>query len=527
MKENKKLLVSGVRVQYKNGGCDYEAEAVHKAAQLIKKETGCTPTNLKISKKSIDARRDISFVYSVYAEVETSCVISSPDIKEYSAPSFELECGDESLTERPVIIGFGPAGMFAGLLLARYGYKPLILERGASVAERVEAVENFIKFGVLDTSTNIQFGAGGAGTFSDGKLTTRINDPLIMYVLDMLHQLGAPDDIMYKAKPHIGTDILRKVVENADKEITRLGGEIRYKSKAENITSSSVTVNGERIPCGAVILACGHSARDTYSELIGAGFSVEAKPFSVGVRAEHLQSDIDTAMYGAHAGDSQLGHAEYQLSWRQGDRGCYTFCMCPGGEVVPSASEEGGVVTNGMSRHARDGKNANAAVCVSVKPEDYGNNPLSAIEFQRNLEKRAFLAGGEDYYAPMQTLGDLISGKRGTEYKRIVPSYRGGKVRCADFSKLFPPFVMEMLRAGLVNFGKKIKGYDAPDVPLTGVETRTSSPVRIIRGENLCALGHDGIYPCGEGAGYAGGIVSAAVDGLRVASKIITRYKPY
>ena len=235
MKENKKLLVNGVRVQYKNGGCDYEAEAVHKAAQLIKKETGCTPTNLKISKKSIDARRDISFVYSVYAEVETSCVISSPDIKEYSAPSFELECGDESLTERPVIIGFGPAGMFAGLLLARYGYKPLILERGASVAERVEAVENFIKFGVLDTSTNIQFGAGGAGTFSDGKLTTRINDPLIMYVLDMLHQLGAPDDIMYKAKPHIGTDILRKVVENADKEITRLGGEIRYKSKAENI----------------------------------------------------------------------------------------------------------------------------------------------------------------------------------------------------------------------------------------------------------------------------------------------------
>lgn len=527
MKENKKLLVSGVRVQYKNGGCDYEAEAVHKAAQLIKKETGCTPTNLKISKKSIDARRDISFVYSVYAEVETSCVISSPDIKEYSAPSFELECGDESLTERPVIIGFGPAGMFAGLLLARYGYKPLILERGASVAERVEAVENFIKFGVLDTSTNIQFGAGGAGTFSDGKLTTRINDPLIMYVLDMLHQLGAPDDIMYKAKPHIGTDILRKVVENADKEITRLGGEIRYKSKAENITSSSVTVNGERIPCGAVILACGHSARDTYSELIGAGFSVEAKPFSVGVRAEHLQSDIDTAMYGAHAGDSQLGHAEYQLSWRQGERGCYTFCMCPGGEVVPSASEEGGVVTNGMSRHARDGKNVNAAVCVSVKPEDYGNNPLSAIEFQRNLEKRAFLAGGEDYYAPMQTLGDLISGKSGTEYKRIVPSYRGGKVRCADFSKLFPPFVTEMLRAGLVNFGRKIKGYDAPDVPLTGVETRTSSPVRIIRGENLCALGHDGIYPCGEGAGYAGGIVSAAVDGLRVASKIITRYKPY
>ncbi len=526
MSERKKLLVNGVKVHY-NGSADCDSEAIYKASLLIKKEIGCTPTNLRISKKSIDARRDITFVYSVYAEAETSKKIEFTDIKEYSEPDFSLQIGSETLTERPIVIGFGPAGIFAGYLLALYGYKPLIIERGASVAERVEAVERFTEDGILDTSTNIQFGAGGAGTFSDGKLTTRINDPHIMYVADVLRKLGAPDDIMYKAKPHIGTDILRKVVENADKEITRLGGEIRYNSKAENITSHSVEVNGEKIPCGAVILACGHSARDTYGELIKGGFCIEPKPFSVGVRIEHLQEDIDAAMYGVHAGDKQLGHAEYQLSWRNGERGCYTFCMCPGGVVVPSASEEGGVVTNGMSRRARDGRNANAAVCVSVLPNDYGSNPVGAIEFQRNLEKAAFNAGGRNYYAPMQTVGDLLNGKKGTEFSRIVPTYRDAKVKCADFTNLFPPFVTEMLKAGLVNFGKKIRGYDTPDAPLTGVETRTSSPIRILRGDNLCAIGHDGIYPCGEGAGYAGGIVSAAVDGLRVASKIIEKYKPY
>ena len=526
MKEIKKILVNGIKVQY-NKSADYDEEAVYKASEKIKKETGCVPKNLRISKKSIDARREITFVYSVFAEVETDKKIELSDIKEYSAPDFVLEPGNEQLSERPVIVGFGPAGIFAGYLLAQYGYKPLIVERGASVGERVEAVERFIRDGILDTSTNIQFGAGGAGTFSDGKLTTRINDPHIVYVTEVLHKLGAPDDIMYKAKPHIGTDILRKVVENADREITRLGGEIRYKSKAENITPSSVEINGEKIQCGVVILACGHSARDTYGDLIKEGFCVEPKPFSVGVRIEHLQKDIDIAMYGSHAGDKQLGHAEYQLSWRNGERGCYTFCMCPGGEVVPSASEEGGVVTNGMSRHSRDGKNANAAVCVSVLPDDYGSNPIGAIEFQRNLERAAYNAGGKNYCAPMQTVGDFLNDKHGTEYSRIIPSYRNARVKCADFSKLFPPFVTGMLKSGLLNFGKKIKGYDTPDAPLTGVETRTSSPIRILRGENLCAIGHDGIYPCGEGAGYAGGIVSAAVDGLRVASKIITRYKPY
>ena len=526
MKEMQRLLVNDIRVQYKAGDRDFEAEAIHKAASLIYKKTGLKPYNLKISKKSIDARRDISFVYSVYAEVESGKKIDCAEIKAFSEPDFVLECGGTILPKRPVIIGFGPAGIFAGLTLAKYGFSPLILERGSAVEERVAAVEKFIRDGVLDTSTNIQFGAGGAGTFSDGKLTTRINDSGILYVLRTLRELGAPEDIIYKAKPHIGTDILRQVIINADKKIRELGGEIRYNAKAEKITDSTVTANGEVIPYGVLIIAAGHSARDTYSELISSGFAVEPKPFSVGVRAEHLQSDIDKALYGSHAGDEYLGHAEYQLSYRKGERGCYTFCMCPGGEVVPSASEEGGVVTNGMSRRARDGKNANAAVCVSVKPEDYGNDPISAIEFQRRLERSAFRAGGGDYSAPMQTVGDLLGGKYGSEATRIQPTYRSGKVVPSDLTKIFPPFVAEMLKEGISSFGRKIKGYDSPDVPLTGVETRTSSPVRIIRGEDMCALGHNRIYPCGEGAGYAGGIVSAAVDGIRVASKIVETYMP-
>jgi len=416
--------------------------------------------------------------------------------------------------------------MFAGLLLAENGYAPLILERGGDVDERVAAVEKFTREGSLDVNTNIQFGAGGAGTFSDGKLTTRINDPLIAYVLKILHELGAPEDILYKAKPHIGTDILREVVKNADRRIRELGGEIRYHAAAKNIASSSVTADGEKIPFDALILATGHSARDTYAELLSAGFLVQPKAFSVGVRAEHLQSDIDKALFGIHAGDEALGRGEYQLSHREGERGCYTFCMCPGGTVVPSASEEGGVVTNGMSTRARDGRNANAAVCVSVLPSDYGSDPARAIEFQRNLERAAFAAGGRNYYAPMQTVGDLLNGRTGTEPSKIIPTYRDGLVTPADLNQIFPPFVTGMLKTGLSAFGRKIRGYADDCVPLTGVETRTSAPVRIVRDENCQAVGHPGIYPCGEGAGYAGGIVSAAVDGIRVASRIISEFAP-
>ncbi len=525
MKQTKKIQIGGIRVQYREGGRDFEAEAIHKAASRIYKATGARPKNLKISKKSIDARREISFVYTVYAEIDGGRW-NDPDIKPFSEAELYLKRGTTPLKHRPVIVGFGPAGMFAGLLLAENGYAPLILERGGSVDERVAAVEKFMKEGILDVNTNIQFGAGGAGTFSDGKLTTRINDPLIAYVLKILHELGAPEDILYKAKPHIGTDILREVVKNADKRIRELGGEIRYHAAAQNLTSSSVTADGEKIPFETLILATGHSARDTYSELLAAGFLIEPKPFSVGVRAEHLQSDIDQALFGVHAGDSALGRGEYQLSHREGERGCYTFCMCPGGTVVPSASEEGGVVTNGMSTRARDGRNANAAVCVSVLPSDYGSDPARAIEFQRNLEKAAYAAGGRNYNAPMQTVGDLLNGKNGTEPSKIIPTYRDGLVTPADLTKIFPPFVTEMLKTGLSAFGRKIRGYADDCVPLTGVETRTSAPVRIVRDENCRAVGHPGIYPCGEGAGYAGGIVSAAVDGIRVAAGIISEYSP-
>jgi len=521
----KRVLLNDIRIQYGSG--NYDEEAVIKAEAILRKKTGRKPDVLKIAKKSIDARRGITFVYTVYAELaEGAKIPDDPGIKLFSEPALDVKKGQEKLNARPIIIGFGPAGMFAGLLLAKEGYRPLILERGADVDTRTEAVERFTREGILDTSTNIQFGAGGAGTFSDGKLTTRINDPLIAYVLRLLVELGAPEDIIYKAKPHIGTDILRDVVRNTDRKIREYGGEIRYMTAAHDIGDSSLKAGDELIEFGALIIASGHSARDTYDELMKAGFLVEPKPFSVGVRVEHLQSDIDRALFHDHAGDESLGKGEYQLSYRKGGRGCYTFCMCPGGTVVPSASEEGGVVTNGMSTRARDGRNANAAVCVSVLPEDYGNDPYRAIEFQRNLEKAAYHAGGGDYTAPMQTVGDLLDGKSGTEFSKIIPTYRDGKVKPCNFEDIFPSFVTEMLREGICDFGRKIKGYDDPHVPLTGVETRTSAPLRILRGDGCTAIGHGKIYPCGEGAGYAGGIVSAAVDGLRVAAKIMEKYAP-
>ncbi len=526
MREKQRIQINDIRVLYHGAGGDYDAQAIHKAASLIHRLTGGHPENLKIAKKSVDARRELSFVYSVAAELDGDVKIpDDPAIRRFSEPTLTLPHGETKITHRPVIVGFGPAGMFCGLILAEAGFRPIILERGGSVEERTAAVERFIRDGILDTETNIQFGAGGAGTFSDGKLTTRINDPLIAWVLKCLVELGAPEDILYKAKPHIGTDVLREVVKNADRRIRAAGGEIRYHAAADCIGEHTVRAGGEELPYDVLVLAIGHSARDTYAELLSKNYLIEAKPFSVGVRAEHLQTTIDTALYHDYAGDPTLGHGEYQLSYREGNRGCYTFCMCPGGTVVPSASEEGGVVTNGMSTRARDGRNANAAVCVSVLPEDYGANPAGAIAFQRELERRAFEAGGRHYAAPVQTVGDLLAGKWGTEPTSVQPTYRNGDVRPADLTKIFPSFVTEMLKTGLVNFGTKIRGYADAAVPLTGVETRTSAPVRIVRGEDGCAIGHPGLYPCGEGAGYAGGIVSAAVDGIRMAGKIMEKYR--
>ena len=440
--------------------------------------------------------------------------------------SVRLTPGDEIMERRPVVVGFGPAGMFASLYLAKYGYRPIVLERGRSVAERIKSVERFNRDGILDAQSNIQFGAGGAGTFSDGKLTTRIGDPYVQTVLSVFGEMGASPSALQRAKPHLGTDVLCRIVENFHDRITSLGGEIRYSSKVTEVGDGYVVSNGEKIKCGAVILAVGHSARELYASLISDGFAVTAKPFSVGVGIEHLTRDIDRAMYGDEALSETLGHAEYALSLRKGERGVYTFCMCPGGEVVAAASEEGGVVTNGMSRSLRDGVNSNAALAVSVLPTDFGSDPLKAVGFQRELERLAFEAGGRNYFAPCQTVGEFFEGRAGMRKSRIKPTYRNGLVTPCDLGAILPGFVSSMLKDGIADFGRKIKGFDDPGAPLTAVESRTSAPLRILRNDSYLALSHDLIYPCGEGAGYAGGIVSAAVDGIRVASAVITRFRP-
>ena len=526
---DRRILIENIRVPVSAAD-----EAVFAEAKRRVRACGFmdAPTQFEMHRKSIDARRrELSFVCSVWACVSvkrniTDEMMRKAGMRFSDSEPLELPIGAETMMGRPVIVGFGPAGIFCGLLLAECGFCPLILERGGCVDERIQAVDRFSRMGELDINTNIQFGAGGAGTFSDGKLTTRIGDSRCRYVLERLHELGAPADILWQAKPHIGTDVLRDVIRRADERIRSLGGEVRYHARAEKITSSSLMVGGEQIPFGTLIIACGHSSRDLYDELITSGFSIEAKPFSVGVRVEHLQSDIDYAMYGDYAGKYGLTHADYAISHRHGDRGAYSFCMCPGGEVVAAASEEGGVVTNGMSNRRRDGINANSAIAVSVHTSDYGGTPLKAISYQRELEQAAFRAGGKNYAAPCQTVGDFLNGRAGTEAKRIVPTYRNGNVCYTDFHKILPEYVCSMLEMGFRQFGKKIRGFDADDVPMTGVETRTSAPVRILRDDTvLTALRYDRIYPCGEGAGYAGGIMSAAVDGIRVAQAILSRYK--
>ncbi len=521
------LSIPNLRLPFEAG----EEAALEKARRLA--HAPGAPAH--IIRRAVDARHpdDIRFVYTVglslSPERENALCGRIPGAKavgeEAGAPI--LPAGTRKLPARPVVAGFGPAGMFCALLLAERGYRPLVLERGAAMEERVAAVERFWESGSFDPDANVQFGEGGAGTFSDGKLTTRISDPRCRWVLETLVRFGAPEDILVSAKPHIGTDLLRGVVRRLRDTVIAAGGEVRFRCPVQAVSLRdgavrSVTTPQGEIPSPLLVCALGHSARDSFAMLHALGIRMEAKPFSAGVRIEHRQADVDRALYGKNAGHPLLPPGEYQLSYREGERGVYTFCMCPGGVVVPAASADGETVVNGMSVRARDGKNANAALVVGVGPGDFGEGPLDGMRFQERLERAAFRDG---FSAPVQTAGRFLKGEAGAVFGNVRPTYARG-VYAADLESILPPPVCQWLRTGLRRFGQRQRGFDSEDTVLTGVETRTSSPVRILRGESLEAS-VAGLYPCGEGAGYAGGIVSAAVDGVRVAERILAQYAPF
>ncbi len=488
-------------------------------------------------RRSVDARkRDaIRFVYSVAVTGEFPAV--SESLRSRIGMAEQREAAEEDLSPslrlsgRPVIVGAGPAGLFCALKLAEAGYAPLILERGASVDERAAAHERFCKSRILDPENNIQFGAGGAGTFSDGKLVTRISDPAVHRILQTFVRFGAPSDILWQAKPHVGTDILRTVISRLCAHLESLGAEFRFHTRVDRLNLRgdrivSVTTAQGEIPCGVLVLAVGNSANALFRSMLRDSFALEPKPFSVGLRIEHLQADIDTALYGRFAGHPAIGHAEYQLSHDTARRGVYTFCMCPGGEVVAAASEEGTVVVNGMSYHARDGKNANSAVAVSIFPSDFGGTPEGAISFREKLERRAYEVGGGDYTAPFCRVGGFLHGEAHSSHGRVLPTYLGGAVKYALPGEYLPPFVTDALTGALFAFERKIKGFAASDALLTGVETRTSCAVRLPRDGRRLALGTVNLYPAGEGAGYAGGITSSAADGYKTALAIMSEYAP-
>jgi len=516
----------------------------HTEAQLKKKiatNLSVRPEEIlswRIVKRSIDARKkpDVAYVYQVDVHTERDAKIvkrkNHPDIvlreKEKKAPIIP---GENKLRHRPVVIGFGPAGMFCGYLLAKYGYAPLIIERGSRIEKRQQDVERFWDTGVLDTESNVQFGEGGAGTFSDGKLNTLVKDPSgrNRKVLEIFVEMGADPSILYDSKPHIGTDKLRDVVVNLRNEILRLGGEIRFDTRVTDFVftdgqiSAIGLADGEQIETDAVVLAIGHSARDTFETLSELPINMSQKPFAVGVRIQHPQEMIDYSQYGEDC-PFELPAANYKLAAKATDgRGVYSFCMCPGGYVVNASSENGMTAVNGMSYHDRAGTNANSAIIVTVGSEDFGSDDvLAGMRYQRKLERAAFEAGKG--LIPVQLFGDFVKNKVSTEFGEIKPQIKGG-YSFANLRSVLNKPVGDALIEGIRSFEHQISGFSREDAIIAGVESRTSSPVRIERGETL-ESNIKGLYPCGEGAGYAGGITSAAMDGLKVAEEIIRRFAP-
>lgn len=490
--------------------------------------------NFSMFKRGYDARRKNKIILMYTLDVDTKIntellakFANVSNVKETPDTSYKFVTkAPDNLPQRPVVIGMGPCGLFVGLVLAQMGFKPIILERGKEVRERTKDTFGFWRKKILNTESNVQFGEGGAGTFSDGKLYSQVKDPK-HYSRKVLHEFvdaGAPEEILYVSKPHIGTFKLVTMVEQMRAKIFELGGEVRFSQRVDDIeikdqqVQSLTLATGEKIQTNYVALAIGHSARDTFKMLFDKGVYIKAKPFSVGFRIEHEQTVIDDARFGKNAGHPILGSADYKLVHHcKNGRSVYSFCMCPGGTVVAAASEEGRLVTNGMSQYSRHERNANSAIVVGISPEDYPGDVLAGIEFQRRLEETSFKLGGSTYDAPAQLVGDFLAGRASGEHGDVVPSYKPGVTYC-DLSETLPQYAIDAIREAIPAFERKIKGFSMKDATLTAVETRTSSPVQITRDkELLTSLNTKGLYPAGEGAGYAGGILSAGIDGIKIA----------
>lgn len=502
--------------------------------KIAQKKLGCKPNYFAIKKKSLDARdkNNLRYVYTV------EC---SKDAYKEENPVLEKLPKAKQPENKVLVVGAGPAGLFCALQLLARGITPLVIERGDPVEIREKRVNGFFQTKILDTESNIQFGEGGAGTFSDGKLNTQTHSPLNRQVLRTFAQFGAPEEILWLAKPHIGSDKLKTVVKNMREYILSQGGEVKFRTRLQDIrvengkvvsatvktfNADMVGANSENkeeiIPVSAVVLAIGHSARDTFETLYARGVQMQAKDFAVGVRIEHLQDKIGFSQYGKNY--NLLPAADYKLVSHAQDRAVFTFCMCPGGYVMPATSEEGGVVTNGMSNYARNGKNANSALIAQVTRADFGSeHPLAGVEFQRKIERAAYIAGGKTYAAPVQKVGDFLQDKAGASFGEVLPTFAAGTV-FADLREALPQAVISALKSAVVDMDRRLRGFAHPDALLTGVESRTSSPIRIDRDETCQSVSVKGLFPCGEGAGYAGGITSSAADGIRVAESVYNSF---